>query len=83
VEERRDLCWLGVADLEVAERVGTELCVGSAERGENAEDKKLAPGVVEPGAGVEVAEAELGEQSGHGVTEAVGESARLCLISSP
>jgi hypothetical protein len=48
VDQRGDLHCLAVADFEVAERVGTELRVGFAERGEDAEDEKLTPATSSP-----------------------------------
>ena len=70
---------LGVAGLEAGSAVRAELCGGVADGGQGAQHQQLALGQGEPVSGVEVAEAELGEEPGQCGVERVRQVGQVVL----
>lgn len=60
-----------------------ELGGGVADRGQRAQHQQFALGQGEPGSGVEVAEAELGQEPGERGVERFGQVGQVVLISLP
>ena len=70
---------LGVARLDAGAAVGAELCGSVADRGQCAQHQQLTLGQGEPAAGVEVAEAELGEEPRQCRVERLGQVGQVVL----
>ena len=74
---------LELPDLDAGAAVRAELGGGVADGGQGAQHQEFALGQGESAPGVEVAEAELGQEPGSASLNGSGRSARLSLISSP